>query len=299
MCSTAISLGLRRPSGSHPGRSLGRLREMERNLVYDVGLHRGEDSAMYLAQGYQVIAFEANPDLCRTCRERFSDAIASGQLTLVEGAITDSRADTVTFYMHPTLSIWGTTDRNWADRNRGFGESRAVTVPAVNFSEWLKATGVPFFMKVDIEGADQACFAALLALDDRPAYVSRESSKTSWRDLVVEFDLLERLGYDSFAVAQQKGAPAVRSLTTVDDRQVEHQLEPNSSGPFGVDVQRWESRRRTLLRFRGIFVLYRLIGDGTRIRNSRLGLFAINTLERWLSTPLPGWYDLHARRAGR
>jgi len=38
------------------------------DLVYDVGLHKGEDSAYYLAKGYCVVAFEANPDLVAECK---------------------------------------------------------------------------------------------------------------------------------------------------------------------------------------------------------------------------------------
>ena len=33
------------------------------NLIYDVGLHLGEDTEYYLKKGFRVIAFEANPEL--------------------------------------------------------------------------------------------------------------------------------------------------------------------------------------------------------------------------------------------
>ena len=46
---------------------------MIEDLIYDVGVHRGEDSAYYLAKGYRVRAFEANPDLVAGCRTRFAD----------------------------------------------------------------------------------------------------------------------------------------------------------------------------------------------------------------------------------
>ena len=62
------------------------------DLVYDVGLHKGEDSAFYLAKGYRVVAFEANPDLTSMCRARFSSEILAERLTIVEGAITASPA---------------------------------------------------------------------------------------------------------------------------------------------------------------------------------------------------------------
>ena len=38
-----------------------------RKLIYDIGLHRGEDTAYYVARGFNVIAIEANPDLVAEC----------------------------------------------------------------------------------------------------------------------------------------------------------------------------------------------------------------------------------------
>ncbi len=45
------------------------------DLIYDVGLHRGEDAEFYLRKGFRVVAFEANPDLIQTCQAQFSDSI--------------------------------------------------------------------------------------------------------------------------------------------------------------------------------------------------------------------------------
>jgi FkbM family methyltransferase len=260
------------------------------DLIYDVGLHRGEDTAMYLAQGYRVVAFEASTENCAHCRERFAGEIVSGRLTIVEGAITDGDADTVTFYTHPTVSVWGTIDPQWADRNRGQGESEPVTVAAVAFSSWLAKTGVPFYMKVDIEGADRFCFEALRAFDDRPAYVSLESTKA-------EFDLLEELGYNRFAVVQQATiGGSTRTATTRSGRSISYHMEDEASGLFGRDLKRWESRNRALRRYEAIFVLYRLLGDGG-VRRYRLGTRILDRLEGLLPVTLPGWYDTHAQHA--
>ena len=36
---------------------------MNRELIYDVGMNTGDDTAYYLNRGYRVVAIEANPDL--------------------------------------------------------------------------------------------------------------------------------------------------------------------------------------------------------------------------------------------
>ena len=43
------------------------------NLVFDVGLHRGEDTRFYLAKSFDVVAVEAMPDLARRAAEELRD----------------------------------------------------------------------------------------------------------------------------------------------------------------------------------------------------------------------------------
>ena len=64
---------------------------MNENLVYDVGLHKGEDTDFYLRKGYSVIGIEANPKLIASATTCFQDAIARGRLHLIEGAVAPDR----------------------------------------------------------------------------------------------------------------------------------------------------------------------------------------------------------------
>lgn len=268
------------------------------DLVYDVGAHKGEDSAYYLAKGYRVVAFEANAELVRACGRRFAAEIAAGRLTLVEGAITDSDAPTVRFYRHP-LSTWGTTSDEMVSRNLMVAASEAVDVPAVNFADKLRETGIPSFMKIDIEGSDMLCLQALLEFDVRPQSVSVESHKTDWSHIEAEFELLERLGYDRFAVVQQ-GDVGGRTLRTrkLDGSPLTFRFEQDSSGPFGADVGPWVDRRGAIKRYKRVFLAYRLIGAKSLLRQTRIGRRLHGIALRRLKRPLPGWYDTHAARSG-
>ena len=80
-----------------------------RRLIVDVGFNTGADTASYLAQGYNVLAVEANAELLHRARqnEPFASALADGRLTLVHAAITRTAGGNVTFYvntLHPELS---------------------------------------------------------------------------------------------------------------------------------------------------------------------------------------------------
>ena len=44
-------------------------------VVMDIGVSEGNDTAFYLAKGFQVVAVEADPGMCRTLRSRFAREI--------------------------------------------------------------------------------------------------------------------------------------------------------------------------------------------------------------------------------
>ncbi len=270
------------------------------DLIFDVGLHLGEDSAYYLTKGYRVVAFEANPRLVEHCRRRFESALADGRLTIIEGAIDDRGNETVPFYVHDTETVWGTTDAAWAERNAPRGVSSRIEVKAVDFGQALREHGTPYYLKVDIEGADRICLDALGSGPERPRFISIESEKVDWRELEEEIRRLAALGYSRFAVCQQDDMAGRKITTTTrDGKPLTYTFEEAASGPFGDDVAGpWTDMAGTLERYRAIFREYRLFGDGSPFDRSKPGRAVRRALKRSLRRPLPGWYDTHARLDG-
>jgi FkbM family methyltransferase len=269
------------------------------DLIFDVGLHLGEDTAYYLRKGYRVVAFEANPELVSHCERRFAADIAARRLTIINGAISDTNAPTITFYRHPTKSVWGTTDQEWAARNSPRGVSIAIEAPVVNFDEALRTHGIPWYLKIDIEGADRHCLETLARYDDRPAYASIESEKEDWSALLEEFDLLDQLGFDRFTAVQQEGIHRRKPLatTTRGGEPLNYRFEEHASGPFGDDLDSWSSREATLDTYRRVFREYRLIGDRSPLQRTTAGRALLKAFARVVGRPLPGWYDTHAARS--
>lgn len=258
------------------------------DIIFDVGAHRGEDSAFYLKLGYRVVAVEANPALVRELEERFRREIADGTYTLVDKAI--GGGGDIRFFVSDH-SVWGTTDPTWAMRNERLGaRSYETTVPSVTFAELLRTYGCPHYVKIDIEGADMQCLRDLETVSCRPKYISLESTKTSWSDLLAEFEALERLGYSRFQVVDQARHRTGR-FRTRSNLDVSHVFEEGASGPFGSHLTgRWLSRSQATLEYVPIFLLYKTIGDNSWLRRlDRLPLIG-------KVLPRAHWYDTHAMR---
>ncbi len=271
------------------------------DLIYDVGLHHGQDTDFYLKKGYRVVGFEAAPRNVAHCRKRFEREIADGRLTIVEGAITENISpgdlDTdVTFYRNPDHSLWGSTSVDWVERNKVLGtRSDIIKVPAVDFIECLEKYGIPHYMKADIVGSETICLRALLKFKNKPDYLSIRSEKVIFSKLEHEFDLLEELGYHSFKAVKQD-FERIRPQLPSNNGAKYHEFEDGASGPFGEESPgNWIDREAVLKRYQRVFVRYWLFGDYSYLIQTETGRKLIHGMERVIKRSIPGWYDTHAK----
>ena len=93
---------------------------MKKNLVYDVGLHKGEDTEFYLRKGFRVVGIEANPTLVVAAKIRFQDEIAKGQLKLIDGAVGPASAGSnIVFYANSDMPVWARLEQTGRREMRG------------------------------------------------------------------------------------------------------------------------------------------------------------------------------------
>jgi FkbM family methyltransferase len=166
---------------------------MNPKLIYDVGMHNGDDTAYYLHRGFQVVAVEADPDLAAAGGERFATAVDSGRLTIVNAAIAEQRGE-ADFWICDQLRVWNSFDKSIASRNGLPCHSiKVVTLP---LRDLLAKHGVPYYLKLDIEGHDHVA-ATDISPEDAPEFVSLEINS------VDDFWLLRSKGYRRFKCIQQ------------------------------------------------------------------------------------------------
>jgi FkbM family methyltransferase len=254
------------------------------NLIYDLGCHNGQDSDFYLKKGFTVVAVEAYPGLCERLKLRFRREIDEGRFVLVEKAIGE-RFGEAEFFVNTQRSIWGTTSSEFMERSNAKGSEWTKTVvPMIPLSSLIDRFGVPYYLKIDIEGADILCLETLMKSQHRPNFVSIER-QPFLADQFKELRLLKALGYRRFKIVdqmvvirQQPPNPALEGVY------VNHQFEFDASGLFGEETPGpWLSYGAAMARNAAIvaqskgFGLWRRIPGANRLRTS------------WGS-----WYDFHA-----
>ena len=132
-------------------------------------MYDGTDTAYYLESGYRVIAVEANPLLVERAHKKFGAQLASGQLVCVNVAIAASAEPVELTISGDDLGSSSIVSGKVAHR-RPVG---SITVQGMTMQELFARHGVPYYMKIDIEGADRLCILGLTSTT-RPDYVSFE-----------------------------------------------------------------------------------------------------------------------------
>jgi FkbM family methyltransferase len=285
-------------------------------LIYDVGAHKGEDTEFYLKKGFSVLAIEAIPEFCASLERKFAEFVQDGRLRILNVAVSKT-AGPIDFFIDENVSVWGTTNLDWVQRNRslGAGKTRKIQVEARPLADIIAEFGVPRYCKIDIEGNDLDALKSFVGAKEVPSFISLESDKRDWNRLMDEFLTFQQLGYSRYKVIDQtlvKWQSCPRPPREGDA--LEHIFEEGSSGLFGEELPgAWLALPEVVEAYRQIFRGYALNGDNGMFRRGR-GTFsffrALGRLQAMAARlrknpgylnpadilPPVSWYDTHAAR---
>jgi FkbM family methyltransferase len=150
----------------------------EMPLIVDIGMNDGRDSLFYLKKGFRVVAIEANPHLVKQAQTQFASYLASGQLVIEPVGIAE-KAGELTFYSNLDNDHWSSFDPEWGTR---WGTTRYETIPVscIPAQELFERHGIPYYLKIDIEGMDLTVVRALHDFKTRPRYISVEEHSAEY-----------------------------------------------------------------------------------------------------------------------
>jgi len=267
---------------------------MNSSLIIDVGMHTGRDTEFYLQKGFDVVAIEANPELVKHAQSHFRDALSNKKLILYDIAIADYEGE-IDFYVNKQHDDWGTISKEFALRNERFGTNNAlIHVKCTTFQNILKQHEIPYYLKIDIEGADIMCLKTLGDFNEKPKYLSIEAGLNSFEETFTELSLLWNLGYKEFKIVNQALNSRVRCPNPpLEGVFVDFHFDGTCSGPFGEEAPgKWMSVEQTFLKYRRLLAEQKYFGaDGKLYRTLFHRIYEVLKREQ------VGWYDFHAKLA--
>lgn len=261
---------------------------MDHELIYDVGVNDGEDTAYYLSRGFRVIGIEADPLLAEQLRLRFEREVRDGRFVLLNVGVGDRDGELDFWVSERTL--WSSFNREMASRD-GLA-CHAVKVRMTRLGDLFGEYGVPFYCKIDVEGFDHICVRTL-APRAAPKYLSMEFDCGTAEDDIAH---LADLGFTRFKIVSQvtrsQPSPAVMSLACAAPFRIAELIRRSqrswlgvqqkdgwtfghsSAGPFGEDTPgQWRDLKSAL----------------------QLARFLKAIEGRREAKGLHEWFDIHAR----
>ena len=212
----------------HFGNDLAR--KCGKAIIYDIGANNGDDIPYYLKKADVVVAVEANPELCRQMQGRFSSEIQQGRLVIENCVLTsEDQGETVPFYLHKTNHVLS----QFLPPKYNSENFERVLLSGKSVSQLFEEYGLPYYVKIDVEGYDHILLLSLFNRNITTQYISAESHS------IEVFLLLTSLGgYNLFKIVD--GNSVVNEyrnhlIKTIDGEEV-YSFPFHSAGPFGEDV---------------------------------------------------------------
>jgi FkbM family methyltransferase len=163
-------------------------------LIVDAGMSEGNDTDFYLRKGFSVLGVEADPTLVAQLRRRFADALAQRRLRILNRAAAATSGATVRFWHHPEQGHSALAQDGPTPPGVETFEVETIDWPTLCRS----ARTTPYYVKLDIEGAEPLFLASMSGSRLLPDYISAECQTAR---PIAQF---HALGYRGFRLINQE-----------------------------------------------------------------------------------------------
>lgn len=159
------------------------------DLIFDIGANNGAKTDVFLRLGARVVAVEPDETCSRILRDRFLAYRIFPHPVSIHTRAVSSQIATEEMLIDGPASAVNTMSRKWAEglkKNKasfahghcGLEFTEAKSVQTTTLEELIASNGVPFFVKIDIEGHE---LSALRGLHRPVPYLSFEVNLPEFR----------------------------------------------------------------------------------------------------------------------
>ena len=138
-------------------------------LVFDVGANHGTKTDIFLKLGARVVAVEPDQTNQQILREKFLTYRLSRQAVVIVGKALSEKDSVETMWIDEPGSAKNTLSRKWVETlkhdDERFGQhhdfSHRTTVETTTLDQLISTHGLPFFIKIDVEGHEPSVLRGL------------------------------------------------------------------------------------------------------------------------------------------
>lgn len=175
------------------------------DLIFDIGANMGEKTDVFLKLGARVVSVEPDGACTAILQDRFLEYRLRPRPVTVVGKAVSDKIGTERMWIDGPGSAVNTISRKWADElkehkqdfkhgNYGLDFSRSEQVETTTIEELIRLHGVPYFIKIDVEGHE---LSVLRGLQHPIPFLSFEVNLRGFRQEGIEcVRVLHRLKQD-------------------------------------------------------------------------------------------------------
>jgi FkbM family methyltransferase len=147
-------------------------RSQRGSLIFDVGANAGDKTDVFLRLGARVVAVELDERCQEILRGKFLEyRLAPKPVVIVGKAVSDGIRNETMWIDGPASAV-NTLSKKWVETLKtakgsfehghcGLDFARSKTVETTTLEELIRAHGLPFFVKIDVEGHEASVIRGL------------------------------------------------------------------------------------------------------------------------------------------
>lgn len=207
--------------------------EYMKKLAFDIGANVGQTIEMLKPIYDKIVAFEANPDLAASLKNKHSN----NSDIIIESLGVSNVIGQRKFHLS-NCHLTSTFSNEWIYNSRFAGDhtwNEAIDIPTTTLDEIINKYGEPDFIKIDVEGHEYEVFQGLTKLLENTCFAF-EWAEELYLKVIDTINHLKSLGYTNFAYTDYDSLLELEmiSWSVWENLTIHNDVDPQRKGRWGM-----------------------------------------------------------------